>query len=313
MELARQPWRCLLRGHGDGGQPPGPVRGAVLQLQLPWPVEKHVDHGPFRGRQQHLGDEFLVLDPAAVAADEFHLGARQRHVEDPGVGGVGQPQPHNFPGPRGQREVGLAADQQHSAEPAHRRVRRLVRAERGDLAVLQQQVIQGQHHVPVGRGPVAGLRRDHQDVPVQAHLLGVVLADMRVIPVHARVGEPDPVGEVATDRDWGLGFVGDPVVLVLQAQPMPVHGRVQITLVGDVDDHLGPLLHLQRRARDGAVVAQHPHGGLAQRFRHWADPQVEGVVVVQLQQLRPGCLGQPGGVGRKELGRQADRAEGAVA
>ena len=132
----------------------------------------------------------------------------------------------------------LAADQQHVAEPAHRRIGRFGGTERGDLAVLQQQVIQGQQHVPVGRRPVAGVRWDDQDVAVQAHLLGVVLPDVRVVPVQARVGEADPVGELAADRDRCLGFVGDAVVLVFQAQPVPVHGRLQIALVDDVDDYL---------------------------------------------------------------------------
>ena len=61
-----------------------------------------------------------------------------------------------------------------------------------------------------------------------------------MVPVQARVGEPDPVGEIAADRDRRLGLVRDPVVLVVQPQPVPVDRRVQVTLVADVDDDLRP-------------------------------------------------------------------------
>jgi hypothetical protein len=118
------------------------------------------------------------------------------------------------------------------------RIAGLAAAERGDLAVLHQQVIQRQDQVAVGRWPVAGLGRGDHDVAVQAQLLGVVLADVGVVPVQAGVGELDPVGEGPADRDGRLGLVRHPVVAVLQPQPMPVHGRVQIPLVGDVDDDL---------------------------------------------------------------------------
>ena len=109
--------------------------------------------------------------------------------------------------------------------------------------------------------------------------------------------------KLAADRDRGLGLVRDAVVLVVQPQAVPVHGRLQVTLVGDVDDHLRALLDLEGRAGDGAVVAQHPHRGVPEPLGYRADPQVEGVSVGQLKQLRPGGLGQPGGIGGKGLGR----------
>ena len=95
--------RRRLLGDGDRGQRVGPVRGAVLQRQRARPVEQHVDHRPLRRRQQHLLDELLPLDPAAVAADQLHAGAGQPDVEDPRVGGVGQPEPHDLAGAGGQR------------------------------------------------------------------------------------------------------------------------------------------------------------------------------------------------------------------
>ena len=49
------------------------------------------------------------------------------------------------------------------------------------------------------------------------------------------------------------------VVAVLDADPVPVHCGVEVALVDDVDDDLGALAHLERRARDGAVVGEHPN------------------------------------------------------
>ena len=108
-----------LLSHGDRGQRVGPVRGAVFEGQLPGLVEQDVDNGPLRRCEQHLGDELLVFYPAAVAADELHPSARQPDVEDAAVGGVGQPQPEHLARSRGQRQVGLATDEQQVAVPAH--------------------------------------------------------------------------------------------------------------------------------------------------------------------------------------------------
>jgi len=114
----------------------------------------------------------------------------------------------------------------------------LGRAERRDPALFHQQVIDGKEEVAVGRRPVARVGRRDQDVAVQAQLLGVVLADVGVVPVQPGIRELDAVGEVATHRDRLLGLVRDPVVLVLQPQPVPVDGGVQIPFIGDVDNDL---------------------------------------------------------------------------
>jgi hypothetical protein len=59
----------------------------------------------------------------------------------------------------------------------------LGRAEGGDLAFLDEIVVQSQDQVAVGRRPVVGIGRDDKDVAVQAEFLGVILPDVRVIPV----------------------------------------------------------------------------------------------------------------------------------
>jgi hypothetical protein len=62
---------------------------------------------------------------AGVGADQLHLRARQRHVEDARVGGVGEVEAHDLAALGLEREVGFARDEHHVAEPAHGDVRRL--------------------------------------------------------------------------------------------------------------------------------------------------------------------------------------------
>ncbi len=101
----------------------------------------------------------------------------------------------------------VAADKEDIAEPAHRREGRLGAAERRNLAVLDEDVVERQEDLAMHRRPVVGSGRNHEDVPVQAHLLAVVLADVRVVPVDAGIGELDSVREVTSDRDRRLRLV----------------------------------------------------------------------------------------------------------
>ena len=148
------------------------------------------------------------------------------------------------------------------------------------------------------RRPVVGLGRVDEDVAVLPELLAVVLADVRVVPVDARVGKRDPVREAAADRDRRLRLVRA-VVAVLQTQPVPVHGRLEVALVDDVDDELRALAHAQRRAGDRAVVGDHAHGVVADPLRDRRDPQLERVAVGELHDLGRRRLRKPGGVGRE--------------
>ena len=171
----RPRWPAGRSGRGCGA--PGPARPAGRPARRPPPAP--------RAPAPPL-DELLVLDPAAVPADQLHPRPGHGQVEHPGVGGVGQPQPHHLPHPRLQAEIRVAAGQEDVAEAAHGRIAGLGRAERGDPALLHQQVIDGEDEIAVGRRPVVGLGGDDQDVAVQAQLLGVVLPDVGVVPVQAR-------------------------------------------------------------------------------------------------------------------------------
>ena len=109
-----------LLAHADRSERIDPVRRLVLKLQLSRLVEQHVDHYALRRRENHFIDELLVLDMPAVAADQLHSRPRQRNLEHPGVGGVGQVEADDLAELCGQGKIRLAAYQEHVAEPTHR-------------------------------------------------------------------------------------------------------------------------------------------------------------------------------------------------
>jgi hypothetical protein len=86
------------------------------------------------------------------------------------------------------------------------------------------------------------VRWQHHDVPVKAKLLAVVLSDVRVVPVDARVREPKLVGELTPDGDRALGLVGA-IESIVEAEPVPVHGRLEVAVVADTHDQLASLSH----------------------------------------------------------------------
>src|SRR5262249_50502665 len=128
--------------------------------------------------------------------------------------------------------------------------------EGGDLAVLDQDVVEREQQLAVGARPVVGLARSDEDVPVETQLLAVVLANVWVVPVSAPVGHVYPVSEGLTDWDRRLRFMR-PVVTILETQSMPMHGRVDVAVIGDLNGDRRALRHRQRRPRYGAVVGQH--------------------------------------------------------
>ena len=212
--LFKRRLRAVL-AHLDRGKRIDPLRRVVLKPQLPWLVEQNINHHALRRRENHVLDELLVLDMAAVAAHELHPRPRERNLEHSCVGGVRQVEPDNLAEPRVQGEIGLTAHQQHIAEAAHRRVVRLGAAERRDLPILQQDVVEREKDLAVDRRPIVGIGRLDQHVPVQPHLLAVVLADVRVVPVDAGIRKRDLGREAIADEDRGLRLVRS-VVAVLK-------------------------------------------------------------------------------------------------
>ena len=150
----------------------------------------------------------------------------------------------------------------------------------------------------MGRGPVVRLVRLDDDVAVQAHLLGVVLAHVRVVPVHAGVGEAQPVGEVPTRPHRVLHAAvapaaGHAVVEVVVPQAVPVHGGVEVKPVHEPADDLRALPHPDRRTRDRAVVGEQADVGLADALAHGRGLQLERTAGRDRQGLRRVRLLEP--------------------
>ncbi len=119
-----------------------------------------------------------------------------------------------------------------------------------------------------------------------------------MVPVHPGIGELDPVRERSTDRDRRLRLVRS-VVAVVEPQPMPVHGGVEIGLIDHVDDELGALADAQRRAGNRAVVRQHADGRVADTFADGRDAQLDLVSMAEVDHLRADGLDEAGRVGRE--------------
>ena len=94
--------------------------------------------------------------------------------------------------------------------------------------------------------PVVRIGGLDEHVAVQPHFLPVVLTDVRVVPVRARVRELNVRGEPLARGHRLLGLMRS-VVAVLNAKSVPVDGGFQIPPVLDVEDDLLAFAHLQGR------------------------------------------------------------------
>ena len=92
------------------------------------------------------------------------------------------------------------------------------------------------------------------------------------------------------------------VVAVLEPQPVPVDGRLEVAFVDDVHDEFGALADAQHRAGDRAVVGDHANGVFAEPLRDRRDPQIERVAVGELDDLGRRRLGQARSLGRELSG-----------
>ena len=166
LELLLERVRRAILAHVDGRQRVNALRGSVLERHVAGLVEQDVDDHPLGGRENHLVDELLVLDVPAVAANQLHPCPRQRDLEGARVRGVRQVEADDLTEPRVQRQVSLAVDQEQLAEAPHGHIVGLRSAERCDLAVLEQDVVECQKNVAVGRCPIVRIRRLDETVAV---------------------------------------------------------------------------------------------------------------------------------------------------
>ena len=119
-----------------------------------------------------------------------------------------------------------------------------------------------------------------------------------MVPVRAGVGHVHLVGEGLADGYWRLRVVRA-VEAVLEAQAVPVHRRLEVAAVGDVDGDRRALRHLQGRSGNRAVVGEHAYGGVTDLLLDGEDLEPELLAVSELDELRLSRLGQAVGVARQ--------------
>ena len=107
---------------------------------------------------------------------------------------------------------------------------------------------------------------------------------MGVVPVEAGIRELDPVREDAADLDRCLRVDRDAVVAVVEPEAVPVDGRLDVTVVRDVDDDLGPLVDVEGRPGDRAVVGDHPDGRPADVLDDGRDLKGQSIAVAEPMQ-----------------------------
>jgi hypothetical protein len=81
-----------------------------------------------------------------------------------------------------------------------------------------------------------------------------------------------------------------------------VDRRLDIAVVGQVDGDLRPVVDVQRRAGDRAVVMEHPAVVAGNTLAYRSEAQLIRVAVARPDDRLRVCLGQAGGVGRESSG-----------
>src|SRR6185503_1849758 len=130
----------------------------------------------------------------------------------------------------------LAVHEEDVAPSPHERVRRRLRAVRRDAMLVEQDVVEGEHLVAIGGSEVAGLSGGDEDVAVEAEVLLHVLANVRVIPVDAGVGEAHVIREASSWWHLLLREARHAVEAIVQPHSVPMNGGGLIEPILEADD-----------------------------------------------------------------------------
>src|SRR5205823_14894501 len=107
------------------------------------------------------------------------------------------------------------------------------------------------------------------------------LANVRVIPVDARVGKVHAIYEAAARRHWLLREIRGSIERIVEAHTVPVNSAGQIDAIAEAHRDLGILRHANERARDLAVEAVHREGSAFDRAPHEHRREVERVTILE--------------------------------
>ena len=277
---------------------------AVGQRRFARPVEEDLDDVAFGRGDDHAVDQGLPLELPEVGRHQLDRSAAERQVERAGVRDVDQEEADDLAAGDGQAVVRLAVDEQQVPEAAHQRVGGPLAAERRESRLVEEQVVEHQHLLAVGRTEVARVGRLHLQRAVQPQILLDVLAVVRVVPVDAGVREVDAVAERPARFDRRLRQPGNAVEAVLEADAVPVDGGRQVEPVGDVDGDRGLLRHLDEGA--GILPVEAVHG---ERAAGDGAPDESGLQMERAAVAEPHHLARPRRRRRLRRGRQ-ERVDG---
>ena len=112
----------------------------------------HVDHVALGRRNRHVVDPCFALVAAQIGGDDFHARvALERQIEDARARHVGEEKANHFAAADAGLPSRLAIDEQRIAESSHQRVRRRFVAVADRATVADEQVVEHQHFLAIGR------------------------------------------------------------------------------------------------------------------------------------------------------------------
>ena len=162
---ARKGFVDRLVGHGDGAEHVALCRCVVSDGEFAG-VSKSTSMA--LGGDSSTSSTKVSLVAAAVAADQLHPGTGDGDVEQPGVGGVREVEAHDLTGAGGEFQSGLTTGEHHVAEAAHRDEVRAVEVVGGDVAVLEENIVEGDDELTVDGRPVVRLGGFDDEIAVRA-------------------------------------------------------------------------------------------------------------------------------------------------
>ena len=108
---------------------------------------------------------------------------------------------------------------------------------------------------------------------------------MRVIPIHACVGECERIGKRVAGLNGLLRHIRNAVKGIFHAHTVGMNGILHVRVVFEVNGYRGPLCDLQSRSRNRTIVGEHSHFCVADFFLNKARGKVKCVSILEFYYL----------------------------
>ncbi len=220
--------------------------------------EQHLNHCPFRWAQGHAVRPRFSFVCAAVGADKLCLRAAYREPERPGVRGIRDVETDDLSPIRLERVVLFSVHEEDVPVTAHEGAVGAVFIQT-DLTFLNEDVVKKEWYLAVHGIPIRLVGRHHQEVAVQTQFLLVILPDMRVIPIYARVRELQLIHKGFAWLHFFLRRLRA-VKGIVHPDAVRMQQGLHIGGVREVHGDFRTLRNLDGRPRNRAVVRKHAVG-----------------------------------------------------